>query len=103
MLLVGGQDGSSVLWQLPPRPDLGTLTIERTPTGAGVNNETLLLDLAWRGGEGGAVLRIDSADTLFPQPAFDTHFALYQLVAELTDTVRGTWLTIKVAGATMTA
>ncbi|MDO7842187.1 phosphotransferase family protein [Sphingomonas immobilis] len=68
-------------------PERAALTVTRAdaPTGAGVNNETLLLDLAWRGGEGGAVLRIDSADTLFPQPAFDTHIALYQLVAELTD------------------
>ena len=54
------------------------------PTGAGVNNETVLLDLSWRddGAErtGGAVLRMESDDSLFPEPPFATHFQLYQLM-----------------------
>jgi aminoglycoside phosphotransferase (APT) family kinase protein len=71
-------------------PDRDRLKVTRAdiPTGAGVNNETLLLELGWQEGgiarESGAVLRIDTADNLFPEPAFPTHYALYKLVHELT-------------------
>lgn len=69
--------------QFPERRDLAVTRIE-IPSGAGVNNETLLLDLAWReagaGRRAGAVLRLESDDTLFPQPAFTDHFRLYQLM-----------------------
>ena len=67
--------------QFPDRAGLEVANIE-IPTGAGVNNETLLLDLAWRGGTGGAVLRIDTEDNLFLAPGFEDHFRLYQLMRE---------------------
>lgn len=69
--------------QFPGREALQVTQIE-VPSGAGVNNETLLLDLAWEEGgaprRGGAVLRLESDDTLFPQPLFSDHFRLYQIM-----------------------
>jgi len=72
--------------QFPERQGLalGELAI---PTGAGVNNETLLLDLSWREGgveqTGGAVVRLESEDTLFPQPPFSAHYRIYEVLGRL--------------------
>jgi aminoglycoside phosphotransferase (APT) family kinase protein len=74
--------------EFPDRERL-SVTGADIPTGAGVNNETLLLDISWVEGQtartSGAVLRIDTAENLFPEPAFPAHYALYNLVRELTD------------------
>lgn len=71
--------------RFPDRQDLAVTGID-VPTGAGVNNETVLLDLAWKDSgarrEGGAVLRLESDDTLFPQPPFAVHYELYRLMRQ---------------------
>lgn len=65
--------------KFPDRKNLQVSGID-TPSGAGVNNETLLLDLQWHGGTGGAVLRIDTDDNLFLAPGFPDHFRLYRIM-----------------------
>lgn len=69
--------------QFPERQDIAVIRID-APVGAGVNNETLLIDLDWQEGgashSGGAVLRLESHDTLFPEPPFADHFRLYRLM-----------------------
>ena len=65
----------------PGRPGL-EITRVTTPSGAGVNNETVLIDYRWTNGEDGAVLRLETDDNLFPYPHFDQHFALMQVMRE---------------------
>jgi len=66
----------------PERRHLRVVHIE-VPSGAGVANETLLLDLEWDGGSGGAVMRIDTDDPLFIYPPFELHYRLYETVGKL--------------------
>ena len=69
----------------PERTRLAVSHVD-VPSGAGVNNETLLLDLAWREGRrrmiGGAVLRIDTPNNLFFAPSFAHHYRLYEVMAD---------------------
>jgi aminoglycoside phosphotransferase (APT) family kinase protein len=69
----------------PDRPDLEIEHIT-TPSGAGVNNETVLVNLTWSGASasgssrGGAVLRLETDDNLFLFPPFRHHFELMQIM-----------------------
>src|SRR5690606_8829955 len=72
--------------EFPNRNNLRVTEIE-IPTGAGVANETLLLTANWQE-EGqtlseGFVMRLDSNDKLFPEPAFADHFRLYDIMKRI--------------------
>ena len=69
--------------EFPDRHNLRVTSVA-PPSGAGVNNETMLIDMEWQA-DGqicaeGAVLRIDTPDNLFLEPHFPDHYRLYDVI-----------------------